>query len=189
MKKLFLTGLAVLIAFALAGCMEEGYERATLGPENSFAREMETAEAPATKPALEQANTIVYQNTDYGFEFTLPASWKGYKIVTDKWEGVAPGGQEGQQPAATGPMISIRHPKWTKKKPRQDIPIMVFTLKQWEDLQAEKFHIGAAPIGPKELGRNDRYVFALPARYNFAFPEGYKEVETILAGKPLSTPT
>jgi hypothetical protein len=35
------------------------------------------------------------------------------------------------------------------------------------------------------LGRNNRYVFALPARYNFAFPEGYEEVEKILESKPL----
>jgi hypothetical protein len=52
-------------------------------------------------------------------------------------------------------------------------------------MEAGKFHIGAAPIGPKELDRNNKYVLALPARYNFAFPEGYEEVEKILAGKPL----
>ena len=44
---------------------------------------------------------------------------------------------------------------------------------------------GAAPINPSELGRNKRYVFALPPRYNFAFPTGYEEVEEILEGKPL----
>ena len=40
-------------------------------------------------------------------------------------------------------------------------------------------------MGPKELGRNSKYVFALPARYNFAFPTGFEEVEDILAGNPL----
>ena len=43
----------------------------------------------------------------------------------------------------------------------------------------------AAPINPGELGRNVKYVFALPARYNYAFPTGYQEVEKILEGKPL----
>lgn len=62
---------------------------------------------------------------------------------------------------------------------------MVFTTTQWEALQQEQFHIGAAPIGPRELGRNQRYVFALPARYNFAFPEGYEEVEQIIESNPL----
>jgi hypothetical protein len=57
---------------------------------------------------------------------------------------------------------------------------MIFTMAQWEALQSEKFHIGAAPMGPKELGRNSKYVFALPARYNYAFPEGFEEVDAIL---------
>jgi len=78
-----------------------------------------------------------------------------------------------------------RHPEWKADNPRQDIPIMIFTLQQWEALQLEKFHIGAAPIGPKELGRNSKYVFALPARYNFAFPTGYEEVEKIIESQPL----
>jgi hypothetical protein len=82
-------------------------------------------------------------------------------------------------------MISIRHPQWTAKNPRQDIPIMIFTITQWDSLQQEKFHIGAAPIGPSELGHNTKYVFALPARYNFAFPTGYEEVESILKSNPL----
>jgi hypothetical protein len=61
----------------------------------------------------------------------------------------------------------------------------VFTLSQWDELQQDKFHIGAAPIGPGELGRNSKYVFALPARYNFAFPEGYEEVDQLLQTNPL----
>lgn len=62
---------------------------------------------------------------------------------------------------------------------------MIFTLEQWNALLEGKFHIGAAPIGPTELGRNSKYVFALPARYNFAFPEGYEEVEEIIKKNPL----
>ena len=79
-----------------------------------------------------------------------------------------------------GPILSIRHPRWTEKIPRQDIPIMVFTLEQWSSLEKGEFHIGAAPVPPRKLGQNDKYVFALPSRYNFAFPEGYEEVEAIL---------
>lgn len=40
-------------------------------------------------------------------------------------------------------------------------------------------------MGPKELARNSKYLFALPARYNYAFPTGYEEVEKILEGNPL----
>jgi len=125
---------------------------------------------------------IEYRNTQYGFSFSLPESWKGYSIVEDKWEGSALGGDVTVE---QGPIILIRHPQWTLANPRQDIPIMIFSLNQWGSLQLGKFHIGAAPIGPKELGRNSKYVFALPARYNYAFPTGFEEVEQILENNPL----
>ena len=64
---------------------------------------------------------------------------------------------------------------------------MVFTIPQWDRMQAGEWHVGAAPISPLELGRNSRYVFALPARYNYAFLEGWEEVEQILQENPLKT--
>jgi hypothetical protein len=130
------------------------------------------------------ATSIEYQNDEYGYRFILPASWKGYSIIEGSWTGYA-SGDLGDIPVETGPMISIRHPLWTAEKPRQDIPIMIFTTAQWDSLGREEFFLGAAPIGPSELGRNTRYVFALPARYNYAFPTGWEEVEEILRGNPL----
>ncbi|CAN7765567.1 copper amine oxidase N-terminal domain-containing protein [Paenibacillus sp. LjRoot153] len=130
-----------------------------------------------------QVGQTVYENTQYGFRFTLPDSWKGYTIVTDKWEGLSAGDAQGDN--VSGAKLSIRHPEWTAVKPRQDIPILVFAVDQWNELQQDKFHIGAAPIGPSELTRNDKYVFALPARYNFAYPDGYQEVEDILKSNPI----
>ena len=115
--------------------------------------------------------SLEYTNTQYGFRFSLPATWEGYSIVTDTWQGHAVD-SGGEILAEEGPMISIRHPQWTAQKPRQDIPIMVFTTVQWNALQQGEFNVGAAPIGPRELGRNDLYVLALPARYNYAFPIG-----------------
>lgn len=64
---------------------------------------------------------------------------------------------------------------------------MVFTIEQWDRMQRGEWHIGAAPIGPLELGRNSSYVLALPARYNYAFLEGWEEVEQILQDHPLVT--
>jgi hypothetical protein len=130
---------------------------------------------------------IVYRNSEYGFHFTLPASWKGFFFVTSQWEGYATGTQ-GNVPLEQGPILSIRHPLWTAAQPRQDIPIMVFTLAQLEALQLGKLFIGAAPIRPTELGRNARYVFALQTRYNYADVQRIQEVESILEGKPLQTP-
>jgi len=126
---------------------------------------------------------IEYKNTDYSFTFSLPLSWKGYSVIKSNWEGNlidAPSAAK-----MTGPEISIRHPSWTADKPRQDIPIMIFTLDQWSLVQQEKLSLGAAPIPPSELGRNSTYVFALPARYNFAFLTGFEEVAQIIDGKPL----
>ena len=127
---------------------------------------------------------ILYENTEYGFTFSLPKSWEGYQIVTDSWEGIL-ADQQQNNIAEKDPILCFRHPRWTEKTPRQDIPIMVFTLGQWSSLEKEEFHIGAAPVPPKKLGQNDKYVFALPPRYNFAFPEGYEEVENILETNPL----
>jgi hypothetical protein len=130
--------------------------------------------------------TLEYKNDQYGFTFSLPISWTGYTIINEIWTGYSTG-SEGDKKFTAGPLISIRHPQWTEKTPRQDIPIMVFTISQWQDLQNDKFHIGAAPIGPNELGRNTKYVFALPARYNFAFPVGYEEVDKIIKNNSFHT--
>jgi hypothetical protein len=134
-------------------------------------------------PVSQVETTLEYQNTQYGFNFTLPLSWKNYSVITNNWQGSFV--DEPTKEAIKGPEIIIRHPLWTKETPRQDIPVMVFTLDQWNLIQQEKLALGAAPIGPSELGHNATYVFALPARYNFAFPVGFEEVEKIIEGKPL----
>jgi hypothetical protein len=141
-----------------------------------------TAAPLSTAP---QSQGAVYYNTQYGFSFELPESWQNFSIVDSRWEGLAVTGENAGKIVEEGPELSIRHPQWTAENPRQDIPILIFTLNQWDALQKEDFHIGAAPIGPSELARNSRYVFALPARYNFAYPAGYEEVETILKSQPL----
>lgn len=112
---------------------------------------------------------LVYSNIQYGFSFSLPESWQGYSIVSDEWQGAVINSPNAGN-TERGPLLSIRHPKWTSLDPRQDIPIMIFTPAQWNLIQTEELAITAAPIRPKKLGHNDEYVFALPARYNFAFP-------------------
>lgn len=138
--------------------------------------------ATSTEPSAQ----LEYKNDQYGFSIALPASWTGYTTIADIWTGVTTGDQ-GEQPFTEGPLISVRHPLWTAAVPRQDIPVMVFTPSQWQDLGNDKFHIGAAPIGPSELGRNAKYVFALPARYNYAFPAGYEEVDQIIQDNNFKT--
>lgn len=160
-------------------------EDVTISSDNQDAAKSNSPLPSAIPQKSETNHSIIYENTQYGFNFILPESWNGYTIVTDKWEGLTIGNSQGEAVAETGPIISIRHPLWTSKTPRQDIPIMIFTLTQWDLLRQEKFHIGAAPFGPSELGRNSSYVFALPARYNYAFPAGFEEMEKILDSNPL----
>lgn len=133
-------------------------------------------------------STLTYSNKEYGFNFTLPSDWKGYTIVKGTWEGTSLTGKQSSKVTQKGTELLLRNPKWTKKNPYQDIPIMVFTKKQWKLIEKEELAVSAAPISPSKLGSNSKYVFALPARYNFAFPAGYKEVEKIMKNNPL-TPT
>lgn len=187
-KNSFLFALIFLLSVSLFGCINGGNEAKLEKEGQSQEIPQQTDESDKEAVAVgayQETNLIVYRNTQYGFRFSLPESWKGYSIITDKWEGSAIGGPPSGETVETGPMISIRHPQWTAQNQRQDIPIMVFTLTQWNSLQQGEFHIGAAPVGPSELGRNSGYVFALPARYNYAFPTGYEEVEKILASSPL----
>jgi len=187
------TGLVIstlLLLTLLAGCGSAAASTGGKGASSSAPAASSSAASSASTSAAAssgEADGVVYQNEQYGFTFTLPEDWKGYSIVTDQWEGRASDGDAGEKTVETGPQLSIRDPRWTEQDQRQDIPIMVFTLDQWNDLQEDSFFVSAAPIGPTELGRNNKYVFALPARYNFAYPDGYEEVETILTGNPLET--
>jgi hypothetical protein len=97
----------------------------------------------------------------------------------------ATGGSHGELNTEKGPQLIIRNPHWNTVNNWQPIPIMVFTLSQWNALQLGKFLVSAAPIPPAELGRNSNYVLALPPRYNYAFTTGWQEVEKILESKPL----
>lgn len=118
---------------------------------------------------------IPYRNTRYGFTLSLPKSWEGFSVVVEAWHANA------DDPS--GPELLIRHPDWDERYPRQDIPIMIFTHQQWKLVAANKLIVSAAPFGPGELGHNRRYVFAIPPRYNYAFLEGYEEVDQILRRK------
>ncbi len=167
-------GVAILAAVLLAGCATQN--TAQLSPTVTPTATVTPTSTPTT------ATSITYDNTKYGFTVKLPMSWTGYSIVSDTWQGtdVATG-----KVIESGPQISIRHPLWTAAHKRQDIPIMIFTPGQWSQVLSEKMSLGAAPIPPSELDINAKYVFALPARYNYAFPTGYQEVDQIVQSKAL----
>ena len=135
----------------------------------------------ATRTGSRSKKTIVYKNKKYRFRFVLPESWKGYSILVSQWTGSAwdPVKRENPTREVTGPMITIRHPLWTESDPRQDIPIMILTDEEADLSQQDNLSTSAAPFGPQEIARNAKYVFALPPRYNYAFPTGFEEVEQL----------
>lgn len=135
-------------------------------------------QASAGSPA---GASVEYVNRQYGFRFSLPEGWRGYSIVVREWTGRSPAGQTQER----GPVILIRDPRWTADNPREDIPITIFTLAQWVSIQEGKLIMSAAPFGPRELGRNHNYVFALLPRFDYDALPGVQEVETIVQSHPL----
>lgn len=147
---------------------------------SSEAAVSQTASVSSAAPVSSaSASAVVYANAKYGLRVALPAGWKGFTVLTQQWSAFRTSDPTASD-SVFGPEIALRNPKWTKSKPYQDIPILVFTSAQWKQFEQDKLHIGAAPIGPRKLAANSKYVFALPARYNFAFPAGYEEVERII---------
>jgi hypothetical protein len=142
---------------------------------------------PATH-ASQKTKSAVYTNVKYGFRFVLPESWRGYSIVVSEWEGGdgrAYGPDDAVPPIVKGPLITVRHPLWTDEDPRQDIPIMIITKAQWRLIEEGKLSVSAAPFGPSELGRNMKYVFGLPPRFNYALITGWEEINEIIQHHPL----
>ena len=131
--------------------------------------------------------SITYDNTNYGFTFSLPIDWKGYLIIQTTWQGTTHGATAGTYIPSneTGPTLSIRNPNWTPAVHYEDIPILVFTIAQWNSYLAWNFSVSAAPILASELARNNKYVFALPPRWDYDYSKGYQEAENILTTKPL----
>lgn len=139
---------------------------------------------------LTGTKSIIYKNREYRFRFKLPRNWKHCSISICEWEGgdgKSYSRGDVMPPPVKGPLISIHHPLSTESCPRQDIPIMVFTMAQWDLVEEGKLVVSAAPIGPIELGHNAKYVFALPPRYGYAFSAGWEEVNDIIQSDPLQT--
>ena len=172
-------------------CLLLGIHTQTTAAKSFTDTALSSAQAPArpgsgaTAKELQAASQITYTNAQYGFRFFLPKSWNGYTILIQGWGGGTPGSEGLDWKSGIGQEIIIRHPDWKKDVPREDIPIMVFTRKQWALIEKNRLIVSAAPIPPSELGKNVKYVFALSRRYNYDFLTGWEEVQKIIDGKPL----
>jgi hypothetical protein len=153
----------------------------TSSPETSPQGDQRTTSTPTTRAT----KSIKYRNTKYGFTFSLPTTWKGYSAVEGSWDGHDNNGPHGDEVVERGPEITLVNPHSTPTKPYQDIYIMVFSHAQWDSLQQGKFVVSAAPVGPGELGRNRKYVFAEPPRMINDNAYGWEEVVKIMHSHPL----
>jgi hypothetical protein len=119
------------------------------------------------------AEPLVYTNTQYGFQITLPNSWKGYTVENQTWKGNEVSNSDMQY---SGPLVVIKNPQTTAKAKYQDISIMVFSPDVWQGVLQERIAVSAAPIPPAEVGQNTKYVFATPPRwYGFTDAQGWQE--------------
>jgi hypothetical protein len=142
----------------------------------------------STQAALAQvkpSGPVAYINHQYGFALQLPPSWLGYKVMTSYCP------NEENTCLTARPkvlkngyvMITIRHPRWTKTHPWQDIPIMICPVSAWKEIEGWQY--GAAPVGPRELARNSTFVFAVPPRFDVADMPGTEAVQQLMNGNPL----
>jgi hypothetical protein len=126
---------------------------------------------------------VRYRNAPYGLTFFLPASWQGYSVSVAQLEDKKYSPAEDRQTlVGYTPMITLRHPQWQPTAPYQDIPILVFTRAQWDELNhGELWPVMFAGGAMDELWHNERFVFVMSSRYNAADEvRGEKEVAEIV---------
>ena len=124
---------------------------------------------------------VPYHNAQYNFTFCLPASWQGYSVLIQHWEGKSYSrAKDASVVTERGPMIVLRNPKWKADAPCQDIPIMVFSRSQWDAEHHGKFSVGAGGVD-EEIAHNSKYVFAISSRFNAADSVGaWKETSEVV---------
>ena len=135
----------------------------------------------AHKGTLRSEFAVNYQSRLYGLTFHLPPGWRGFTVSTQEWEGISyiPA-KDTTEVTARGPLIVLRHPRSTSKVPYQDIPILVFTRRQWEADKQGRFAIGAGGFD-EEIRHNSNYVFAISSRYNADDSvRGWKETSDVV---------
>jgi hypothetical protein len=122
---------------------------------------------------------VVCHNPEYNFTFFLPPDWQGYSVLVRQWVAEQP---------EHGPMIVLRHPQWRADDPYQDIPIEIFTRKQWIAIHQGNLDIGAGGI-EEEIGHNRNYVFAISSRFDADDSvKGWKEAGKIVERNSIANP-
>jgi hypothetical protein len=133
-----------------------------------------------TAPNPPSGLPLLYHNAQYGLIFFLPASWRGYTVLVQRWDGQTYSAAADKTIVTEhGPVIVLRHPQWKAGDPCQDIPILVFTRRQWDADKQGRFSIGAGGM-EYEIGHNPKYTFAIHSRFNWGESRGWKEAGAIV---------
>jgi hypothetical protein len=118
---------------------------------------------------------VLYRNAQYDFTFFLPASWEGYSVLTQQWDGGT------SLPAVDrtaimehGPMIVLSRPQWKPDDRYQDIWLLVFTRCQWDAEHHGKFFISAGGLW-EEIAHNPHYALAISSRFADDSVRGWEE--------------
>lgn len=120
-----------------------------------------------TITASSSPTKIVYRDPQYGLKLFLPPDWKGFSVLSERWDGEAYlASNDTDAFVDHGPIILLRHPRWSQSHPWQDIPILVFTHPQWISEQRGDFGIYAGGF-EYEIAHNHQYVFAINNRFNW----------------------
>ena len=182
MRTILLVALALLLSpIARAEVVASQHQSDDPASQNSS----QSSRQPTSEHSTRAPNTIKYVNKKYGFSFSLPPTWKGYKVVEGTWADANNAGPHGEA-LEHGPLITMVNPQSTSTKQYQDIYIMVFSHAQWKSIQQGELVVSAASVGPGELGRNSKYVFAEPPRMiDSDNLYGWEEVVEIMHGNPL----
>jgi|ERR1039457_2547960 hypothetical protein len=130
-----------------------------------------------------------YHNAQYDLTFFLPADWKGYSVLIQEWNSTL-SSADYQTVIGTehGPIIVLRNPQWKASQPYTDIPIIVFTRRQWDFAIPQRIFVGAAGNN-YEIARNAKYVFGMNSHFNWSEFKGWEETgkivgQNVIAGIP-----
>jgi hypothetical protein len=121
-----------------------------------------------------------YDNKQYGFTFFLPATWKGYSVLIQEWNAeLRSADYQTAIGRERGPIIVLRHPQWNAGELYQDIPILVFTRRQWDLAIPQRLFVGAGGT-EYEISYSTNYVFGINSRHNWGELNGWEETGTIV---------
>jgi hypothetical protein len=144
-----------IVCCGVSGAMKKGfYVPAVVLLLAAGCTDLHVSRHPADLPVL-------YYNSQYNFTFWLPASWHSHSELIQQWEGDTHLPAEKER----GPMIVLRHRHWKADDPYQDIPILVFSRKQWSGMHDGQFFVGVGGVW-EEIGHNSHYVFGISSRFN-----------------------